>query len=554
MNPLKVKLSIMMFLQYTVWGVWAPVLALHLGQLESFREDTGWKIGMIYLTMAIASMVAPMIAGQLVDRFFATEKYLAFSHIAGAAAIIYAATQQDFGVIFLAMFVHCFFYAPTVPLTNSLSFAHLSDAERDFGKVRLWGTIGWAAIGGIFGLWLNNADEIGFTPRVGDCLYFAGGLGVIMGIFSLTLPYTPPSKKSDGAFAFLKAFKLAKDRSFALLLFVAFLVSTELQFYYVQTPSFFGDTSGLSLSTTQLAAAGKLDPTADKDKITTIYQAFDINRNKKMSKDELSDASIAQRTTELNAVKLKLQGEAAPISKDKLIALLADTKLATETRNDAAIADYAFGAADTDQDQQLSVTEVDAFLAKVNGVLPMIPGIVLEFDANATEKGGLNLSSGSVPMVMAIGQVAEILVLLLLPFALKKFGYGITIAIGIGAWAVRYGIFALGDPRELVIASQTLHGFGFGFFFVASFLYADRIAPKDIRGSTQGLIIFITYGAGMIISSLVSGKVADYFENDWQKVFFVPVAITVVCMLIFLFGFRESPPYEEDPKSEVPTA
>ena len=141
----------------------------------------------------------------------------------------------------------------------------------------------------------------------------------------------------------------------------------------------------------------------------------------------------------------------------------------------------------------------------------------------------MGLSQAWAIRVLTIGQIMEIVVLALLPLALKRLGFTWTITLGIAAWAVRYGMFALGEPIWAVIASQALHGFGFGFFFAGCMIYCDRIAPKDVRASAQSLFLLVTYGLGMLISSLVAGRVYDYFQHDWHKTFLVPVAILVVC-------------------------
>lgn len=146
---------------------------------------------------------------------------------------------------------------------------------------------------------------------------------------------------------------------------------------------------------------------------------------------------------------------------------------------------------------------------------------------------------------MTIGQFFEILILALLPLALARLGFTLTIAIGIAAWALRYALFALGTPVWLVLASQGLHGFGFGFFFVGCMIYSDRIAPKDIRASAQGIIILVSFGFGMLVSSLVAGPIADYFENNWHYIFLAPVTILVVCTVLFLIGFRPMPAVRE---------
>ena len=162
------------------------------------------------------------------------------------------------------------------------------------------------------------------------------------------------------------------------------------------------------------------------------------------------------------------------------------------------------------------------------------------------------MTEAEVGPVMTIGQFFEILILLLLPLALARLGFTLTIAIGIAAWALRYALFALGQPVWLVLASQGLHGFGFGFFFVGCMIYSDRIAPKDIRASAQGLIIFVSFGLGMLVSSLVAGPIADYFENDWHLIFLAPVAILVLCTIVFLIGFRPMPAVAEGDVGKTP--
>ena len=166
MGSVRVRLSVMMFLEYAVWGVWAVNLSVYLGGLESFREDLGFKINMIFLTMAIANILAPFVASQLADRYFSTERFLAFSHLVGGLFLLWASplryylglppALQSFEFLFWAMLGHCLLYAPTVALTNSLAFAHLPNGEKDFGSVRLWGTIGWIVVGVVFGFgWIG---------------------------------------------------------------------------------------------------------------------------------------------------------------------------------------------------------------------------------------------------------------------------------------------------------------------------------------------------------------------------------------------------------------
>ncbi len=155
----------------------------------------------------------------------------------------------------------------------------------------------------------------------------------------------------------------------------------------------------------------------------------------------------------------------------------------------------------------------------------------------------IGLSDAAVPGVMVIAQVAEILVMVaLLPYLISKIGIRNILVIGVLAWPVRYIIFAIGTPSWLVIASLSLHGFCFVFFFVAAFIYVDMVSPRDIRHSAQSLITVVTYGLGNLLGSLFAGAVLDYFTTEvgsnWTAVFLVPCVLTVLCAFAFLLFFR----------------
>jgi MFS family permease len=557
MGSVRVRLSIMMFLEYALWGVWAVNLSVYLATLPTFRENIGFKINMIFLTMAIANIVAPFVASQLADRYFSTERFLAFSHLVGGAFLIgaWCLTTPTFELLFWLMLGHCLLYAPTVALTNSLAFHHLPNGEKDFGSIRLWGTIGWIVAGVVFGFgWLGLsgwapglAAGLPRPPNVADCLITAGVLSLVMAIYCLTLPHTPPSPKVEDPFAFLTAIKLARYPSFAVMLVVAFLVSTELQFYYVLTPNFFHDEPGPSLSQKQLQKAAGVD----SDQAALLIRFLDKNNNKKVSEKELDEAN--QSSQELAAVMAAINGTDVPNNQAAIAKRLEDSRTPLPAGRSAdAVAGYVVAAVDNTGSKTITGPQLEKFLGDLAPLAPQTVQARENFAANATEKGGLNLSEAAVGPVMTIGQFFEILILLLLPLALARLGFTLTIAIGIAAWALRYALFALGQPVWLVLASQGLHGFGFGFFFVGCMIYSDRIAPKDIRASAQGLIIFVSFGLGMLVSSLVAGPIADYFENDWHLIFLAPVAILVLCTIVFLIGFRPMPAVAEGDVGKAP--
>lgn len=157
----------------------------------------------------------------------------------------------------------------------------------------------------------------------------------------------------------------------------------------------------------------------------------------------------------------------------------------------------------------------------------------------------LNIPHRYIPIVKSISQVAEIGALaLLLPLWLPKMGMRWCLLIGSFAWPIRYLIFAMGGPVELVVASLALHGFGYAFVLVVQQLYVDRVAPKDIRGSAQSLLTFITLGLGNWLGSLFCGKVQQYYTDpvtkvtDWTPVFILPAILTFACAVAYALTFR----------------
>jgi nucleoside transporter len=401
---IRVRLSLMMLLQYAIWGAWAPVLSGYLGKPVSegglgFQPD---QLGWIYSMLPLASIITPFFAGQIADRYLATERFLGILHLLGSGALLLMASQQQYMPMLIWMLVFSLFYAPTLALTNSLAFSHMSNSEKEFGGIRVWGTIGWIVSGLLLTLFRNQFPAL--TPKgMSDSLLLAGILAFVLGVLSFGLPHTPPKREGVNPWAFLDALKLMKDRNFLVFIVVSFVVATELQFYYVLT---------------------------------------------------------------------------AP------------------------------------------------FLEK-----------------------GMGVPGENVPAWMTLGQIAEIVVMAaLLPALLPKMGLRKTMVVGIIAWPVRYVIFALGADIPsltwLVIASLTLHGFCYVFFFTVGFIYVDRVASADIRASAQNLIALVVLGVGSYVGSLFTGWVGSLFTDtagvtNWRNVFLVPVVLTVLCAIVFPLLFRE---------------
>jgi nucleoside transporter len=396
------KLSVMMFLEYFVWGAWYVTLGTWLGSLGF----SGEQIGLTYGTTALAAMISPFFVGMFADRFFATERLLAVLHVLGAGALFYASTQTSFWPLYTAVLVHTLCYMPTLALTNSLSFRQMQDPGREFPPVRVLGTIGWIVAGLVVG-------TLG-VEATGRPLQLAAAGAVVLAVFCLALPHTPPHSRLRAADAHragaassavrvrdvlgLDALQLMNDRSFAVFVLGSFLVCIPLQFYYAFANPF------------------------------------------------------------LNAI-------------------------------------------------------------------------------------GVTNAAGK----MTMGQMSEIVFMLLMPWFFKRLGVKQLLVIGMAAWVARYVLFAYGDNAALVwmlYLGILLHGICYDFFFVTGQIYVDQKAPPTLRAAAQGFITFVTYGVGMLIGSWLSGRVVDAYVvagdvgHDWQSIWLVPAGMAAAVLALFALFFR----------------
>jgi nucleoside transporter len=223
----RAKLSTLMFLQYFVWGSWYVTMGTWLGETLHF---SGEQIGLAAGTTALAAMISPFFVGMVADRFLATERILAALHVLGGIVLFFASTQTTFGGFYGVLLIYTLCYMPTLALSNSLSFRQMKDPGREFPPIRVLGTIGWIAAGLTIGTLGLEATAV---P-----LRVAGAASILLGLFCLALPHTPPIEQSKTRRATwadivgLDALKLLRERSFAVFVLGSFLVCIPLQFYY----------------------------------------------------------------------------------------------------------------------------------------------------------------------------------------------------------------------------------------------------------------------------------------------------------------------------------
>jgi len=264
---IRTRLAIMMFLEFFIWGAWLPLI---FGYLPSLGFNADWQQPLILGAFNLAAFAAMFFSTQFADRNFAAERFVAFSHLVGGLAILGLfwvkpevlgeSTDTLFWAFFALMLVHSLFYVPTISITNSIAFANLKDPQHEFGPVRLWGTIGWIAASWPFVFILVDWNSVpaygsvGMTEWLGAVLgtsktgadlrqatsytfVAAGAASLLLALFSLFLPHTPPKPASAGAerFAWLESMKLL-SKPFVLVLFlITFIDAAVHQSYFFWT-------------------------------------------------------------------------------------------------------------------------------------------------------------------------------------------------------------------------------------------------------------------------------------------------------------------------------
>ena len=225
MKPmLRFQLSLMMFMQFFVWGAW-------YGQMSKYMTDqlgaTGDQVGSAYAAFSIAMIIAPFFVGMLADRYFQAQKVLGVLNILGAAILYVLTTITNADTFYWVMLLYCLTFAPTIALTASISMRNMSNPEKEFPAIRVFGTIAWIAVVNLVGF-MGVGDQV-------TIFQISMISAAVLGVLSFMLPATPPTATGPSSFAQIigkDAFVLFKDRSFLIFFFSSVLICIPLSFYY----------------------------------------------------------------------------------------------------------------------------------------------------------------------------------------------------------------------------------------------------------------------------------------------------------------------------------
>lgn len=246
-SAVRVQLSFMMFLEFFIWGAWFVTLGTFV--LKNLQDTNANQVSVAFLTQSIGAVIAPFIVGIIADRFISAQVILGAIHLIGAALLWTCSGMTSFDSFYPVLLVYMILYMPTLALVNSISFRQMSDPSKDFSTIRVFGTIGWIIAGLLIG-WLNweKNNTLGLTFKM------AAGASLLLGLFSFTLPKTPPLKKgtqiSVKEILGLDAIRMLKNRSYLLFFIASIAICIPLAFYYNFTNPFLNEIG-------MTAAAGK---------------------------------------------------------------------------------------------------------------------------------------------------------------------------------------------------------------------------------------------------------------------------------------------------------
>lgn len=471
----RIRLSVMMFMQYAFNGIWVIPLGFYLSKVGYTGVEIGFVAGS---TFALGCIISPFFVGMLADRFFSGQKVLGVLNLLAAVLLFYASRMavdaegvKQPWVLFWMLLAHYLCYMPTWALTNSIALYQMDNPGKQFPGIRVMGTFGWIAVSTIALFSDQITSALGGEGNIEATrlpMLLGSGIGLLVGVLSFFMPKTPP-KVADSKVTFadvlgLKALALFKDRNVLIFALSSFLIMFPAMFYWQFCNLFLNESTAL----------------------VTSIPVGDVS-----SLNERAPSPALRETLEQNAITISDESEVVVLVEDK----------------------------------EWEITNVNRRLLIRN------------------DEGTFNVYGGMsyVMFKQSIGQMAEVIFLVLMPWFFRRFGVKWMLLIGMLAWTARFICFGFGNTGSLVFLlyiGLALHGVCYDFFFVTGQLYIDKKAPKEIQAQAQGLISMITFGLGWFFGVMLAGWVIDLYAlkeivegneqivgHVWKNVWLWPIGI-----------------------------
>jgi len=250
----KLRLSFMMFLEFFIWSSWFVTLGTFLGSNLMAKDQ---EISLAFSTQSFGAIIAPFVVGLIADRYFHAQRILGVIHIIGAGLMYLLYSSTDFSGFFPILFIYMILFMPTLALVNSISFNQMKDPAKEFSKIRVWGTVGWITAGLLISFMSWDSQEGLKEGLLRNTWLMAAVSSLALGLFSFTLPHTPPQAKTAGDFKLsemlgLDALGLLKHKNYAVFFVSSILICIPLAFYYQNTSPFLTEI-GVANSTGKMA-------------------------------------------------------------------------------------------------------------------------------------------------------------------------------------------------------------------------------------------------------------------------------------------------------------
>lgn len=230
------RLSVMMFLEFFIWGAWFVTMATYLTSGLGFSDADN---ALAYATQSWGAILAPFLIGLIADKYVNAERLLGAIHVIGAVLMYLLASATEFSGFYPYLLLYMILYMPTLALVNAISFRQIDDPARRFGFIRFWGTVGWIVAGLLISYGFDWDSEPGLLRNT---FSMAAVASLALGVFSFTLPATPPAKAAGRGglrdTLGIDALALLRDRNFLVFFAASVLICIPLAFYYQHANQF----------------------------------------------------------------------------------------------------------------------------------------------------------------------------------------------------------------------------------------------------------------------------------------------------------------------------